>query len=184
VKAAAEAGVDWIQIREKHLPGRDLSDFVLEAMRVAPAPCRVVVNDRLDVACAVRAAGVHLTEQSISVADAKQFARERALPASFLVGAATHSLDSARAAAASGADFVIFGPVFATPSKAGYGAPQGIERLASVCRSVSIPVLAIGGITLENAGECAAAGAAGIAAIRLFQNAPDLPAIVRQLRQV
>lgn len=184
VKAAAGAGVDWIQIREKHLSGRELSDLVQEAIRVAPAPCRVVVNDRLDVACAVRAAGVHLTEQSISVADAKRFARERALPASFLVGASTHSLDSARAAADSGADYIIFGPVFATPSKAGYGTPQGIERLAAVCRSVAIPVLAIGGITPENAGECAAAGAAGIAAIRLFQDAADLPASVRQLRQV
>jgi thiamine-phosphate pyrophosphorylase len=183
VKSAADAGVDWIQIREKQLSGRELSDLVQEAVRVAPAACRVLVNDRLDVACAVGAAGVHLTEQSISVADAKQFARERGLPASFLVGASTHSLDSARAAADSGADYITFGPVFATPSKAGYGAPQGIERLAAVCRSLSIPVLAIGGITPENAGACRAAGAAGIAAIRLFQHAADLPAIVRQLRQ-
>jgi thiamine-phosphate pyrophosphorylase len=183
VKSAAEAGVEWIQIREKQLSGRELSDLVQESVRVAPAPCRVLVNDRLDVACAVAAAGVHLTEQSISVADAKQFARKRGLPASFLVGASTHSLDSARAAADSGADYVTFGPVFATPSKAAYGAPQGIERLAAVCRSVSIPVLAIGGITPENAAECRAAGAAGIAAIRLFQDAADLPAIVRQLRR-
>ena len=176
--------MDWIQIREKHLTGRELADLVQEALRVAPAPCRILVNDRLDVACAVRAAGVHLTEQSISVADARKFVRERELPSSFLVGASTHSLDSARAAADSGADYVIFGPVFATPSKAGYGAPQGIERLAAVCRSVSVPVLAIGGITPENAGECRAAGAAGIAAIRLFQDAADLPAVVRRLRSV
>ena len=183
VKSVADAGVDWIQIREKQLSGRELSALVQEAVRVAPAPCRVLVNDRLDVACAVGAAGVHLTEQSISVADAKQFARKRGLPASFLVGASTHSLDSARAAADSGADYITFGPVFATPSKAGYGAPQGIERLAAVCRSLSIPVLAIGGITPENAGACRSAGAAGIAAIRLFQHPADLPAIVRQLRQ-
>jgi thiamine-phosphate pyrophosphorylase len=183
VKAAANAGVDWIQIREKQLSGRELSDLVREAVRVAPASCRVVVNDRLDVACAVGATGVHLTEQSISVADARKFVRERGLPASFLVGASTHSLDSARSAADSGADYLIFGPVFATPSKVGYGAPQGIERLAAVCRSVTIPVLAIGGITPENAGECRGAGAAGLAAIRLYQDAADLPAIVRQLRQ-
>jgi thiamine-phosphate pyrophosphorylase len=182
VKAAADAGVDWIQIREKHLSARELARLVQQALRVAPAPCRVLVNDRLDVACAVRAAGVHLTEQSISVADAKKFVRERRR--SFLVGASTHSLESARAAADSGADYLIFGPVFATPSKAGYGAPQGIERLAAVCRSISIPVLAIGGIRPENAPACAAAGAAGIAAIRLFQDAADLPAIVRQLRQI
>jgi thiamine-phosphate pyrophosphorylase len=184
VKAAAAVGVDWIQIREKRLSSRALADLVQEAIRVAPAACRVLVNDRLDVACALRAAGVHLTEQSVSVADAKKFIRERGLPASFLVGASTHSLDSARAAADFGADYIIFGPVFSTPSKAGYGAPQGIERLAAVCRSVPIPVLAIGGITPENARECAAAGAAGVAAIRLFQDATDLPAIVRLLRQV
>jgi thiamine-phosphate pyrophosphorylase len=184
VRAAAAADVGWIQIREKQLSGRELANLAQEALRVAPAPCRILVNDRLDVACAAQAAGVHLTEQSISVADARKFVRERGLPASFLVGASTHSLDSARDAADSGADYVIFGPVFATPSKVGYGAPQGIERLAAVCRSVSLPVLAIGGITAENAGECRAAGAAGIAAIRLFQDAEDLPAVVRRLRSV
>ncbi len=184
VEAAAAAGVDWIQIREKHLSGRALALVVEEALRVAPAPCRVLVNDRLDVACAVRAAGVHLTEQSISVADSKKFLRQRGLPASFLVGASTHSLDSARAAADSGADYIIFGPVFSTPSKAGYGAPQGIGRLGAVCRAVPIPVLAIGGITPENALACRAAGARGIAGIRLFQDAADLPAMVRHLRQV
>jgi thiamine-phosphate pyrophosphorylase len=184
VKAAAAAGVDCIQIREKHLSGRELAELVQEALRVASAPCRVLVNDRLDVACAVRAAGVHLTEQGISVADARKLVREPGRPSSFLVGASTHSLDSARTAADSGADYILFGPVFATPSKAAYGAPQGIERLAVVCHSVSIPVLAIGGITLQNAGKCVAAGAAGIAAIRLFQDAADVPAIVRRLRQV
>lgn len=183
VKAAA-AGVDWIQIREKRLSGRELAELVQQALQVAPAPCRIIVNDRLDIACAIHAAGVHLTEQSISVADTRTFVRERGFPASFLVGASTHALDSARAASDSGADYIIFGPVFATPSKAGYGAPQGIERLADVCRSVSIPVLAIGGITPENAGECRAAGAAGIAAIRLFQETADLPAMVRRLRSV
>ena len=184
VKAAAAAGVDWIQIREKHLSGRELAELTNEALRVATAPCRVLINDRLDVACAVGAAGVHLTEQSISVADARKFVRERGLPASFLVGASTHSLDSARAAADSGANYLIFGPVFSTPSKAAYGPPQGIERLATICRSASIPVLAIGGITPENAGECIAAGVAGIAAIRIFQDASDLPAVVHQLRQL
>jgi thiamine-phosphate pyrophosphorylase len=182
VKEAAAAGVDWIQIREKHLSGRELAELVQQALQVAPASCHIVVNDRLDVACAVHAAGVHLAEQSISAADAKKFVRERGLPSSFLVGASTHSLDAARAAEDSGADYIIFGPVFATPSKAAYGSPQGIERLAAVCRSVSIPVLAIGGITAENAGECRTAGAAGIAAIRLFQDSADLPAMVRRLR--
>ncbi len=183
IKAAASADVDWIQIREKDLSSRELASLAQEALRIAPSPCRILINDRLDVACAVGAAGVHLTEQSIPVADAKKLGRERGLPPSFLIGASTHSLSAAQAAADSGAGYLFFGPVFSTPSKASFGPPQGIERLAKVCRSVPIPVLAIGGITLENAGDCAAAGAAGVAAIRLFQNARDLTKIAKALRQ-
>ncbi len=149
----------------------------------APPTCRILINDRLDVACAVRAAGVHLTQHSIPVANAKKFVRERGVPGPFLVGASTHSLQAAKAAADSGADYVIFGPVFATPSKAPYGPPQGIERLAEVCRSISIPVLAIGGIRPENACKCSAAGAAGIAAIRIFQETGDFAKVVKQFRQ-
>ena len=184
IKAAARAGVDWIQIRERDLSGRELAALTEEATCAAPAPCRVLVNDRLDVACAVRASGVHLGEQSISVADAIRFLEKRDVPRPFLVGASTHSLGAARAAADSGADYVLFGPVFSTPSKAGYGAPQGIERLTEVCRSVLIPVLAIGGITPRNAPACARAGAAGVAAIRIFQDSADLSTVVRQLRQL
>jgi thiamine-phosphate pyrophosphorylase len=183
IEMAARAGVDWIHIREKDLSGGDLASLARKALEVAPLPCRILINDRLDVACAVDAAGVHLTEQSIPVAEARKLVGKRGLQ-SFLVGASTHSLPSAEAAADSGADYLVFGPVFATPSKAHYGPPQGIERLAEVCHRVSIPVLAIGGVTPENARACAAAGAAGIAAIRIFQEAGDLPTIVQQLRRV
>jgi thiamine-phosphate pyrophosphorylase len=184
IESAARARVDWIQIREKDCSGRELAHLVQEAIRVVAGRCRILINDRLDVACAVGAAGVHLTEQSISVAEAKKFVRERGLAPPFFVGASTHSLPAARAAAETGADYVLFGPVFATPSKVAYGPPQGIERLAEVCIGISVPVLAIGGITQENAKECAAAGAAGIAAIRIFQDTKGLPALVKQLRQV
>jgi len=95
-----------------------------------------------------------------------------------------HSLETAKAADESRADYIFFGPVFATPAKAAYGAPQGLERLAEVCRAVALPVLAIGGITLENASACLSAGAAGIAAIRLFQEAPEIARIVRALRKL
>jgi thiamine-phosphate pyrophosphorylase len=98
------------------------------------------------------------------------------------VGASCHSLEGAKSAASGGAGYLFFGPVFATPSKAAFGPPQGVERLAEVCRAIAIPVLAIGGITLENAGACLAAGAAGLAAIRLFQDASDPAATVRALR--
>jgi thiamine-phosphate pyrophosphorylase len=184
IRIAAAAGVDWIQIREKNLSGRALADLARKAVQAVPTSCRILINDRLDVACAVGVSGVHLAEHSISVAEAKRLARGRCLPDSFLIGASTHSLEAAQTAADSGANCLIFGPIFATPSKVGYGSPQGIARLAELCRAVSVPVLAIGGITLENARACADAGAAGIAAIRIFQDAADLPAVIRRLRQI
>jgi thiamine-phosphate pyrophosphorylase len=102
---------------------------------------------------------------------------------SFLVGVSCHSLESVQCAASAGAEYVFFGPIFATPSKAAFGQPQGLSRLAQACHAVEIPVIAIGGITLENAAQCFASGASGIAAIRLFQDAGALSLAVRKLRQ-
>lgn len=182
MEMAARAGVDWIQVREKDLSGRALSELLREALRRVPAGCRILVNDRLDVAYALSAAGVHLGEQSLPVRDAKRLLRERKHAGQFMVGASTHSLEAAFASEKAGADYVIFGPVYATPSKAGFGPPQGIERLSEVCRTVSLPVLAIGGITIQNVQVCLEAGAAGIAAIRLFQDADDVAGVVKALR--
>jgi thiamine-phosphate pyrophosphorylase len=92
------------------------------------------------------------------------------------------TLGSALGAARDGADYIYFSPIFHTPSKAFYGPPQGVERLRQVCRAVSIPVIAIGGVTLENVASCYAAGAAGAAAIRLFQESADLLSAVRAMR--
>jgi len=183
MEIAARAGVDWIQLREKDLSGRALAELLREALRRVPAGCRIVLNDRLDVACALGAGGVHLGRESLSVEDARRLARGRGATQDFLVGASTHSLAAALSAEKAGADYLVFGPVYATPSKAQYGPPQGIERLAEVCHAVSLPVLAIGGITVENARACLEAGAAGIAAIRLFEEASDLPAVVDALRR-
>jgi thiamine-phosphate pyrophosphorylase len=179
---AGNSGVDWIQIREKDLSGRALSELLREAVRRVPAKCRVLVNDRLDVAYATGAGGVHLGEQSLPVAEVKGFLRERKRTNHFFVGVSSHSLEAAQAAEDAGADYVFFGPIYATPSKAAFGEPQGVQRLAEVCKKVIVPVLAIGGITLENAQECIRAGAGGIAAIRLFQDAADSGALVRGLR--
>ena len=183
MEIAARAGVDWIQLREKDLPGRALAELLREALRRVPAGCRIVLNDRLDVACALGAGGVHLGRESLSVEDARRLVGGRGATQDFLVGASTHSLAAALSAEKAGADYLVFGPVYATPSKAQYGPPQGIERLAEVCHAVSLPVLAIGGITVENARACFEAGAAGIAAIRLFEEASDLPAVVDALRR-
>ena len=152
------------------------------AERGGAAAC-ILINDRLDVALAVQAGGVHLGEKSVPAQEAKRLAHTLGRE-DFLVGVSCHSLEAAKAAERNGADYLFFGPVFATPSKAGYGEPQGIERLAEVCRALSVPVLAIGGVTRENCAPCLAAGASGIAAIRLFQDAADLPSLVQTLRRV
>jgi thiamine-phosphate pyrophosphorylase len=192
MEAAAASGIDWIQLREKDLSGKGCASLTREALRrVAQAASRnghaprISVNDRLDVALAERAGGVHLGKSSLPVEDAKHLIAAAQPPLKdFLVGASCHSLEAAQSAARADADYIFFGPVFATPSKAEFGPPQGLERLAVVCRAVEIPVLAIGGVTLENAAQCFASGAAGIAAIRLFQEATALPRAVEALRQL
>ena len=190
IGAVAAAGIDWIQIREKDLSGKDCAALTNEALRRAAKAAaggantaRILVNDRLDVALSEGAGGVHLGEHGLPVAEARRLAGSRGAAKDFLIGVSCHSAAAARAAEKGGADYIFFGPVFATPSKAGYGAPQGLAHLAEVCRSVSLPVLAIGGVTLENAASCLVAGATGIAAIRLFQDAQDVKSLVQALRK-
>ena len=181
IRNAATAGMDWIQIREKDFQGRALSEltrFAVEDTRGSGA--RILINDRLDVAVATGAHGVHLGGTSFPVDAVVQW-RRSAHRTDFLIGVSCHSLENAREAERKGAGYAFFGPIFATPSKAAFGPPQGIERLREVCAAVSIPVLAIGGIDLQNASECIAAGAAGVAAIRMFQDARDLAAVVARL---
>lgn len=188
IAQAAAAGIQWIQIREKDLSARELLDLARAAVKTVarePAPSSralILVNDRLDVARAAKAAGVHLPESSLPVAAVHAWRRAAVSANDFRVGASCHSVEAARAAERDGADYVFFGPVFSTPDKAAFGAPQGIKRLQEASSTVRIPVLAIGGITAENAHECMAAGAAGIAAIRMFQESSDLPALAARLR--
>jgi len=195
IEEVIAAEVDWVQIREKDLPAAELASLARQSLRVAAdlspkssSPTRILVNDRLDVAIAERAGGVHLGEKGLPVTEAKRLVnsaqRRQALDESFVIGVSCHSLEAAQAAQRDGADYLFFGPIFATPSKKPFGAPQGVERLEQVCRAVSIPVLAIGGISLDNVEACMSAGAAGIAAIRLFQDAPDPVLTVHQLRQL
>jgi thiamine-phosphate pyrophosphorylase len=193
ISTIAAAGIDWIQIREKDLSGKQSASLAREALISVSRPAghpkfatRIVVNDRLDVALAEQAGGVHLGENSLPVEEAKRLLLSS--PAAqtpthnSILGVSCHSLDAAKSAASSGADYIFFGPIFTTPSKAPFGAPQGLERLAEVCTSVNIPVLAIGGITLANVSSCLSAGASGIAAIRLFQDSADPASIVRAIR--
>jgi len=195
IEEVVAAGIDWVQIREKDLPARELASLTRQALDIAAkyspkrsSAIRVLVNDRLDVAIAERADGVHLGEKSLPVGEARTLIKsavlQQTIGESFLIGASCHSIEAAQAAERDGADYIFFGPIFATPSKESFGPPQGVERLAQICHVISIPVLAIGGITLENANACIAAGATGIAAIRLFQNATDPAGSMRPLHRM
>jgi thiamine-phosphate pyrophosphorylase len=184
IRLAAAAGADWIQIREKDLEARALVELArFAAAETRAMQARVFVNDRLDAARAAGAAGIHLGEKSLPLETVTEW-RRSAGRSDFLIGVSCHSLESACAAERGGADYIFFGPVFATPSKAAFGPPQGIERLREICASVEIPVLAIGGVNLENARACIAAGAAGIAAIRLFQEPADRAELAAKLKVI
>lgn len=171
LQAAAHAGVRAVQIREKDLTPRELYALAGEVQAaLTPVGTRILLNDRADIACAAGLGGVHLTTTSISAGAAR-----KCLPAGSLIGVSTHTLVEARFAEASGADFITFGPVYFTPSKIAYGEPRGVEELTEICRAVTIPVFALGGITPERVPACLHAGAHGVAAISALLNVPSIP---------
>src|SRR5579883_356929 len=146
---AIREGVDWVQVRDKSLDARALLLLVKEVVAKAP---KVIVNTRMDVALAAGAHGLHLPANSIAPR------RWRAIaPAGFLIGVSCHTLEEVRRAEQEGADYVLFGPVFAPLSKISDLAQRGIAGLGEAARSVKIPVLALGGITRESAAQCEAA---------------------------
>jgi thiamine-phosphate pyrophosphorylase len=172
VEACLAAGLPALQVREKDLGAADLA-ALCRRLRVPTRRhgARLIVNDRLDVALAVGADGVQRTSTSLPVADMRAVAAGR-----LRIGASVHALEEARAAEDAGADWVVFGPVYDTPSKRRYGAPRGLEALARVAAALRIPVVAIGGITPERVGDVRAAGAAGVAVISAIL-AAEAPAL-------
>lgn len=177
IDAALAAGVGAVQLREKDLAGREL--FLLaEAVRTSCARygAKLFINDRVDVALAVDADGVQLGAASMPIGAAREI-----LGAQKFIGASIHSLEEGKNAERAGADFVVFGPVYFTPSKAAYGEPQGVERLKEIVEKTSLPVYAIGGINLEGVGAVRGAGARGVALISAVMSAADPAAAAKKL---
>lgn len=177
--AAADAGASFIQVREKHLDDRQLLAFLEELLAaVRGTGCRVLLNDRIDIAIAAGAHGVHLKSDGVGVQDVRTI-----VPAGFIVGRSVHSeREAVETENAGGCDYAFFGTVFPSPSKADDHPIAGVDALRQVCASVSLPVVAIGGITPPRAAEAARAGAAGVAAITLFTEAADIRQAVLALR--
>ena len=173
---ALQAGADMVQIREKDLATRELHALAVRAIQANPGRT-ILINSRVDVALAAGAAGAHLPASAPASASFRRIA-----PPPFQFGVSCHSADEVRQAEQDGADFAVFGPVFDTPSKRAYGPPQGLEKLAEACRTVRIPVLALGGVSLANARACLDAGAAGVAGISLFQRRAPVHEVVEALR--
>lgn len=179
VRAAFSAGLDFVQVREKDLSGGHLEQLVEELTTLPEkAASRLLVNERLDIAMACGADGIHLPADSLPLGAVRS-----RVGADWIVGISCHAADEVEEAARGGASYVLLGPVFATPSKPA-GKPLGIPLLRGICRRSPIPVFALGGVTPENAASCVQAGAAGVAGIRLFQQAADLAELCRYVRSL
>ena len=193
IAEASRAGVDLIQLREKDLAARDLEVLAREAVATVRENCRtnstqLLINSRLDIAIAAGAGGVHLPADDIAASEARVIFSKAGVH-SPMIGVSCHSLSEVRLAESHGADFAVFGPVFEKS-----GAPgQGLAVLRAVCGKVpargveaaipagTMPVLALGGVTLKNAAACLEAGAAGVAAIRLFQE-NEIAGVVEKIK--
>jgi thiamine-phosphate pyrophosphorylase len=162
IRRAIDDSVEYIQIREKHLNARALFHLVSQAVQAAESTStRILVNTRADIAIAAGAHGVHLPANSIAPRLLRSIA-----PPEFIIGVSCHTLDEITRAHQESADFAVFGPIFDTPGK---GPALGLDALHAACAATKLPILALGGITWQNASLCIEAGAAGIAGIRLFQ---------------
>ncbi len=190
IAQAAGCGVDLVQLREKGLSARELESLAREAIRVIrensatgtgnrEPVTRLLINSRSDIALACGADGVHLRSDDISPSKVRTIWTQPGRSTRPLVTVSCHSVDDVAHAASEGADFALFAPIFGKPD-APHITPAGLDGLREACRQ-KIPVIALGGITLDNARACVDAGAAGIASIRLFQQ-NDIAEVVRRLR--
>lgn len=178
VRAAVEAGVSMVQVREKRLSARNIFDLAAALAKITRnSDTRLLINDRADVAKAAGADGVHLTTRSLSTSLIRRMFGEE-----FLIGVSTHSVEEIRSAIDSKADFAVFGPVFAVPHK---GEPVGVKVLDDVCTEFgSFPIIAIGGIDKTNFSPVIETKAAGFAAIRAFNDIGSMRQMLDKIRMV
>jgi thiamine-phosphate pyrophosphorylase len=179
IRAAFAAGVGFVQVREKDLGGARLAELVEElARQPEKQDTQLLVNERLDVALSSGADGVHLPSDSMPVSEARRLAGSGTW-----VGISCHGASDVERAEREAASYVLLSPVFETPSKPGVP-PLGLDLLQAICRSVLMPVFALGGVTRSNAEACIRAGAAGVAGIRLFQETADIGGLCDYLRSL
>lgn len=197
ISEAAEASVDYIQLRERDLTTRDLERLAAGAVRrvrKAKSNTKLLINSRVDVALATGADGVHLRSNDITASEARAIWAKSAKRTDCIIAVSCHSTQEVLSAEAHGADFVVFGPVFGKQGSA--EPPTGVEAIACLVnrggpidhrleagQPLRMPVIALGGVTVENAAACLRAGAAGIAGIRLFQTG-SVADTVRRLRAI
>ena len=177
VEPALQGGVDAVQLREKDLPAQQLCEIASRLRALCRRyDARFLVNDRIDIALAVGADGVHLPANSFRIADAR-----RLVGRGLLIGVSAHRLEDARVAAAGGADFMVLGPIFDTPSKRAFGAPLGVSMLARVSSVIDVPLYAIGGVTADRVDNLRQ-NAHGIAVVSAILEADDPRAAAAALR--
>ncbi len=171
------AGVRMIQLREKDLPAHQLYEMAQHLRTITlRRNCLLLINDRVDIALAVNADGVHLRSNSLPTAVARKLlGREK------LIGISTHSTDEITSAVEQDADFATYGPVFYTPSKADYGAPKGLSELQGACRSTALPIYALGGITVTNTPAVMTTGTHGVAVISSLLTATNPTSVCQKL---
>jgi thiamine-phosphate pyrophosphorylase len=176
IRQAVSAGLSAVQLRERDLSTREFLPLAQEIQSItASHAVSLIINDRVDLMLALNLDGVHLRSDSLLPFPVRHLIGPRRL-----IGVSTHSVDDVRHANQGGADYVVFGPVFETPSKRSFGAPLGLDLLADACHQSSIPVLAIGGITCERVRDVRRAGAHGVAVIGALLTRDDIGEAVRE----
>jgi thiamine-phosphate pyrophosphorylase len=178
ITALSATGVKAVQLREKNIPAGELLNISKSAgSRINRNKTRLIINERLDIAILAGASGIHSTSNGIENKYIRKFAPD------IVSGKSVHSLIEAKKAEKEGYDYILFGPVYRTPAKVKYGKPQGLKKLSEVCKSVNIPVFAVGGINPQRINKCINAGAYGVAAIREFADTKNIKKAVKDFQK-